>query len=395
MSNELQRASGGGDLTQMGGGQQRGGVMATTGSNRKAAEVQAAMVVAQQFPRDQISAMRRITDSCMRVGLAETAVYSYPKGGTRVTGASIRMAEMLAQNWGNIDFGVNELEQANGASVIEAYCWDLETNTRVSKVFTVPHVRSKRSGDVKLTDPRDIYEMVANQGARRLRACILAVIPGDVQDAAMEACNKTLSGQNNGMPLVERIKNASTRLFAEYNVTTEQIEEMFGCNLGSLSEQNVIKLGQVYTSLRDGMSTVDNWFGKEEPDAGFEGGRTATKKKVAKKIVKKAVKKPAVVEADSKAMEQAGPDEEMPPLPAAPAEADTVATMKDYNKFLDEVRVKMSSRKMPCEITDVMALYEQSIGEGWKPTGKTLQDLAELLGMVDACLTSMDASELF
>ncbi|MDT1904179.1 hypothetical protein FPK34_26285, partial [Acinetobacter baumannii] len=77
------------------------------------------------------------------------------------------------------------LSSENGESTVEAFAWDVETNTRQTKVFQVPHIRYTRNGSKKLTDPRDIYELVANNGARRLRACILGVIPGDVIDDAV------------------------------------------------------------------------------------------------------------------------------------------------------------------------------------------------------------------
>ena len=141
---------------------------------RAAQEVQAAMVVAKKFPRDTIAAERRILDACKRPALARAAAYEYQRGGGTITGPSIRLAEVAAQAYGNLDFGIIELEQRNGESSVMAYAWDLETNTRSTKVFTVKHERRVGRGDEnavikRLSDPRDIYEMVANNGARRLR----------------------------------------------------------------------------------------------------------------------------------------------------------------------------------------------------------------------------------
>ncbi|BBP90994.1 hypothetical protein BsIDN1_46120 [Bacillus safensis] len=42
-----------------------------------------------------------------------------------------------------------------------AYAWDLETNTRQTKIFTVKHERKAKGAITKLNDPRDIYELVA------------------------------------------------------------------------------------------------------------------------------------------------------------------------------------------------------------------------------------------
>jgi hypothetical protein len=43
--------------------------------------------------------------------MAETAFYSYPRGGQTVSGASIRFAEELARCWGNIEYGIKELSR--------------------------------------------------------------------------------------------------------------------------------------------------------------------------------------------------------------------------------------------------------------------------------------------
>jgi len=73
------------------------------------------------------------------------SLYKYPRGGTKETGSSIILAEALAQNWGNLDYGIVELEQNNGESHLMAYAWDLETNKRQSKIFRVSHIRTKNS----------------------------------------------------------------------------------------------------------------------------------------------------------------------------------------------------------------------------------------------------------
>lgn len=49
--------------------------------NRQAQEVQAAMVIAKKFPRDEFEAAERIKRACQRRSLAGQAVYAYPRGG--------------------------------------------------------------------------------------------------------------------------------------------------------------------------------------------------------------------------------------------------------------------------------------------------------------------------
>ena len=185
-------------------------------TSRQTQEVQGQIIMAKKFPRNYVESCNRIMQACQRKGLAEKAMYEYPRGGTKVIGPSIRLAEALAQNWGNMSFGIVELEQKAGESQVMAYAWDLETNTRQEKIFSVPHIRSTRKGNVSLTDPRDIYEMVANQGARRLRSCILGIVPGDVVEDALEQCNKTLvDGEKK--PLADVIKEVCLYFQRDYN----------------------------------------------------------------------------------------------------------------------------------------------------------------------------------
>jgi hypothetical protein len=226
---------------------------------RQAQEVQVAMISAKRFPRDEFEAYNRIMKSCSRVTLAEDSMYEYPRGGTKVTGPSIRLAEALAQAWGNIDFGIVELDQKAGESSVMAYAWDLETNTRQTKVFQVKHERKANNAIKKLDDPRDIYEMVANQGARRVRACILGIIPGDVVDAAVEKCKETLKSGNK-TPLADRIRDMIVAFEKEYQVKKDMLEKYIGCNADAFTENDFIRLKGVFKSLRDGMAKREDYF---------------------------------------------------------------------------------------------------------------------------------------
>lgn len=228
---------------------------------REAQEVQAAMIVAKKFPRDERAAIDRIIKACGRPSLAQAATYEYRRGSSSISGPSIRLAECMAQNWGNLDFGIRELDQRDGESTVETFCWDQETNTRYRKVFCVSHTRHTRQGSKRLVDPRDIYEMVANQGSRRLRACILGVIPGDVVELAVSECDKTLKTSIEMTP--EKIK-ALIGKFSDLGVGQVQIEKWLQRNLESITPVQMVRLGKIYNSIQDGVSKPGDWFETDE-----------------------------------------------------------------------------------------------------------------------------------
>jgi hypothetical protein len=250
---------------------------------RAVAEVQGAIVLAKKFPRNPIEAMDKIMTACQRPGLAEQALYSYSRGGTEITGPSIRLAEAIVQNWGNVQFGIRELEQRNGESTVEAFAWDVENNIKQVKTFQVKHERHTKKGRYALEDPRDIYEMVANQGARRLRACILGIVPGDVIDSAVTQCEQTMKAKADTS--AEALKKMVEQ-FAIYKVTKEQIEKRIQRRLDTITPAQIVQLRKIYNSMKDGMSTAADWFETIPEAAGAGKDQNASLKDKLKKSVK-------------------------------------------------------------------------------------------------------------
>lgn len=222
-------------------------------------EVQGAIVVAQHCPRNEQKAYTEIINACKRQSLAEQSMYSFPRGGTNVTGPSIRLAEVIARHWGNLQYGIRELSTDDYETKYEAYCWDVQTNTRASRIFTQKHGRwTKKNGFKSVDDPRDVYEVVASSAARRLRACILEIIPGDIVEEAQDQCKKTLTG-NSDVPLTDRIRKMVQK-FSEMGVTEDMISARLGHKVEVITEIELVNLRNIWKSISDGMSRRDDWF---------------------------------------------------------------------------------------------------------------------------------------
>lgn len=312
--------------------------------SRAVAEIQAAMTVAKGFPRDPLAAMDRILNACTRPSLAEQALYVYSRGGTEITGPSIRLAEALAQAWGNIKASVRELEQRDGMSTVQTIAWDLESGYQSDKIFQVRHWRDKKNGQgYQITDARDIYEMVANQGARRLRACILAVIPGDVVEAAVKQCDVTLKTKAEVTP--ERLKSLLEK-FAEFGVTKEQIEKRIQRHIEAMTPAQMVDLGKKYNSLKDGMSTVADWF---DPLVA-EGEQASTSGSKLKEAVQRAQAQPPGA----------------PPAPEGarqPVEI-TLATVKEYiakatDREIGQLALDMAADLSPEDQAEAQKAFDQ------------------------------------
>lgn len=260
------------------------------------AEIQSAMVIAQKFPRKVAQARHDIINACARPRLAETALYEYAKGGTAVKGPSIRLAEVLAQNWGNMSFGLRELVNRPrvgdkwGESQVQAYCWDMQSNTKREITFSVPHIRVTRTGTKVLEDPRDIYELIANQGARRMRACILAIIPGDIIEEAVEAIESTLT--TNVKMTAERLEKCLIN-FKAFGVSKSQIEAFIQRRFEAIQPTQFVTLGRIYNSINDGLSTPNEWFSPDEESDQGDAAPTSSRSDSVKNKLLDAKRKPA------------------------------------------------------------------------------------------------------
>lgn len=229
-------------------------------SQRAIAEVQARMIIARANPRDPIRAMERILNDCTRPTLADHAIYQYARGGTDIRGPSIRLAEAIAQRWGNIASGIKEMSRSGEYSECVAYAWDLESGYYDERQFQVRHWRDRSEragGGYQLQDERDIYELIANFGQRRKRAVLLTVIPGDVTEAALEQCERTMQAAADVTP--EGVKKL-VEAFAEFGVSPAQIEARIQRRLDAVRPAQVVMLRKIFTSIRDGMSEPRDWF---------------------------------------------------------------------------------------------------------------------------------------
>ena len=167
----------------------------------------------------------------------------------------------MARCYGNIDYGIKELSHDEGRSEMQAYCWDLETNTVSIQNFTVEHIRETKEGISRLTSQRDIYEKTANDGARRLRSRILAILPPDLIEDCVRECKKTLAGNDN-MPLSDRIKTLVV-YFRKKGVTQEMLENRMNHKLEAMTPEELVEYTGIYNGINQKETTVSDWF--EQP----------------------------------------------------------------------------------------------------------------------------------
>ncbi len=225
---------------------------------RAVAEVQAAVVVAQNVPRDREAALAEMRDSCGRRGLAERAFYSVPNRGS---GPSVHLARELARIWGNVQYGVHELRRDDtaGVSEVQAFAWDVQTNVRSTRTFQVPHERMKGRQRQALVDLGDIYLNNQNVGARAVRECIFTVLPPWFTDEAQGICHATLTGGTEAKPVGERVADM-VKAFRDLGVSEGDLERRLGRKRGQWGPGELSQAAVIYSEVSRGEVRIEDAF---------------------------------------------------------------------------------------------------------------------------------------
>jgi len=234
-------------------------------------QIKGAMLLARQFPRDEVTATLRMTAATKRPGFAEAALYSFPRGGTTVSGPSVNLAREMARCWGNLDHRIEVVSMDADWVHVRGVCWDLETNARVSSDAKFKRlIQRKRSGQTQWVEPdeRDLREMVNRHGAMCVRNAILQLMPPDVTEELQAMCKKTLSKAAAGDIDQDRdavLRSLAAAFSAHHGVTPPMLEHYLGNALEAITAEQLADLRGVFTAIRDGQATRADYFEVAKP----------------------------------------------------------------------------------------------------------------------------------
>ncbi|QDP51255.1 MAG: hypothetical protein Unbinned7913contig1002_10 [Prokaryotic dsDNA virus sp.] len=227
-------------------------------------EVEAAIILANKFKRDESLAYERLMASCKRKGFAETTTYSFPRGGKKISGPSVNIAREAARCYGNLRYGLDIVQEDEESITIQAWAWDMETNTRVSQEDKFKKLIYRKKGGWITPDERDLRELVNRRGAIVLRNCLLQILPKDFIDDAISQATRTLLKGVKESP-EEQLKSMQMAFKGDFNVSVEMIEKYLGHPLKECSPEELVDLRQVYMAIRDGQANRDDYFKTSSP----------------------------------------------------------------------------------------------------------------------------------
>lgn len=253
-------------------------------AHREQTDIQAAVVSAKHFPRNEVAAALAVSKSFARPLLAETARYQFPRGGKTISGPSVELARELARVWGNIRYGLRIVSVTEEMVHIRGYAVDLESNaqTEYEDSFKKLVQRKGRDGESHWIQPdeRDLRELIGRRGAILIRNAILSLLPPDLVESALQTADKTLRSLATGELKSSRedvIKNLVAR-FDALGVSVAMLEGYLGHALADANADEVTELKGIGKSLADGVTKRDDHF-ELSPDAAKQEGSPLSRMK--------------------------------------------------------------------------------------------------------------------
>jgi hypothetical protein len=226
------------------------------------AEVDQQITTAKAYPRSIDRAIKNIKSlATLDEQSAMECIYALPRGGNPIKGPSIRLAEIIATQWGNCRVGARVVHVDRVEKYVEAegVFHDLETN-----VVTTARVR-RRISDKQNRLLKDDMIIVTGNAACSIakRNAILGSVPKGVWRNSYDAVEKVLAGDIKTLS-VKRIE--VMKAFAAFGVTPERVYTAINIKGDAdISADHLITLYGMYQSLKSGEETVESLFAADVP----------------------------------------------------------------------------------------------------------------------------------
>lgn len=267
-------------------------VGAVSAAAREQHEIQAAIICAKKFPRNEASAFTKALKSFERISMAEASQYAFPRGGATVKGPSVNCARELARCWQNVRYGLRIVSVDDESIHIKGWALDLEANnyTEHEDKFK-KQVQRKIDGRatwVKTTDERDLRELINRRGAIAVRNAILEILPPDLIEDVCRMADATLKTRASGELKTDKEQTVKRMCykFDKIGVSVEMIETKLGHKVDLITPDEITELNEIFNSINDGNTQRQEHFeipANNQAAAGIDAANEKLKQDLAKK----------------------------------------------------------------------------------------------------------------
>lgn len=220
------------------------------------------IATAKQWPRS-ISQFKAEATLLLQedVETARSAEYSKPVGNGTVKGASIRLAEIAALCWRNIEVEIAEPTVTESSVTVQAFAWDMERNIRMPGMASTS-ILNKRG---ERYAQHMIETATAATASKARRNAILAVIPAAFINDLLGIAKEVSA---NNKPPLEKVRADMIAYFERsHRVGPKQICEYLGVGgIDDITHDHVDEMRGVIEGIKEG-EPAEAYFGKAKTKA--------------------------------------------------------------------------------------------------------------------------------
>jgi len=218
-------------------------------------EINQQIATARQFPRTaSVSKKRALDIATLDQATAAACSYLLPRGGKKIEGPSVRLAEIVACAWGNMRVGARIVDIGRNFVTAQGFAHDLENNLAV--YFESKRRITKRNGD-RFDD--DMIGVTANAAcAIARRNAIFQVVPLPIVNAIRAECKKVAMGS---IKSLSESRAKAVEYFKANGVAEDRILAAFDKkSIEDLTLEDVVDMQGMYRSIKANELTLNEAF---------------------------------------------------------------------------------------------------------------------------------------
>lgn len=223
------------------------------------AEIDMQIATARAYPRDPAGAIERAKKmATMTRDIAESCTYSLPRDGKTISGPSVRLAEIMFSNWGNLRGGTRVLDIDKRYVTVQGVVHDLESNVAYSAevIRQIVTKSGKRYSDAMIVTTSQAAMAIA------FRNAMFKAIPTAIVAEVYAAAQQKALGGGDAKALPVRAAEVVSRLQKSFGISEKSIlDTMQVDSVDRLKPKDVEALIGYGTAIKDGEATAEEIFG--------------------------------------------------------------------------------------------------------------------------------------
>ena len=219
------------------------------------ANIDIQVATSKKFPRNLRNVLENIYFLATQdIDTADNCFYSIKRDGKVIRGASIRLAEIMANCYGNLRSSARIISNDGRIITAQGMCWDLENNVAYS-------IEVKRKSTDKRGRPfsEDMVVVTSNAACSiAIRNAIFKCIPLALTNRIQERIKLVMMGEEKDF---NTIRKSSVEYFEKQGVAVKNILSLFDKkSIDELSRDDIFDLKGIATAIKDGDTTLELAF---------------------------------------------------------------------------------------------------------------------------------------